>query len=267
MLRSIKDITGYPIEAIDGNIGEVRDCLFDDDQWTLRYILADTGNWLPGKQVLISSLHFEPLEVGSEDNHFRVNLAVDRIKGAPAPETNAPISKRFEEEFARYYGQSVYWDGSAALGAVTGPVYVPPSPHEDARQEDLEEIRHKESIEEIEECHLRSSNEVMGYSIRCADDEFGQVEDLILDEETWRIRFIVVNTRSWLRGTRYLIDVNWLESFDWVGQRAKVGLAREQIETSPKYDPHRLINKDYLDNLYDYYGRSREDKGFLAKLF
>lgn len=268
MLRSIKNLTGYPIEGIDDSIGKVQDCLFDDNEWTLRYVVADTGSWLPGKQVLLSSIHFEKPEYGSENNRFRVALGVRRIEEAPSLDTNAPVSRQFEEEFARYYGQRVYWEGAAAMGASTGPVYDPPKLDDaDNRAQNFEDVRHKKKIEVIHESRLRSASEVIGYAIRCSDDEFGQVEDLILDDETWRIRFLVVGTRSWLPGRKFLIDVNWVDSFDWADQKATVGLARKQIESSPKYEPHRLVNKDYLDNLYDYYGRSSEQKGLLAKLF
>lgn len=267
MLRSIKDITGYPVEAIDGKIGEVGDCLFDDDQWMLRYISVDTGKWLLGKQVLISSLHFERPEVGSEDNHFRVNLGVNRIKNAPTVDTTKSVSRKYEEEFARYYGQNVYWDGAAALGASVGPAVVPPGQNENSESESLERARHKEQIENIRESHLRSSNEVIGYEINCSDDEFGGLDDLILDDITWQIRFLVVDTRNWLPGRKFLIDVNWLESFDWIDQKANVGLKRSEIEGSPEYDPQRLVNKDYLDNLYDFYGRPPEEKGFFSKIF
>ena len=52
MLRSVKDMIGYPIEATDGVVGKVKYVLFDDRHWRLRYVVVDTGTWLPKKKVL-----------------------------------------------------------------------------------------------------------------------------------------------------------------------------------------------------------------------
>ena len=54
MLRSLLDLRNYRIQAIDGHIGGVHDLLFDDQRWTVRYLVVDLGSWLPGRKVLIS---------------------------------------------------------------------------------------------------------------------------------------------------------------------------------------------------------------------
>ena len=64
MLRSIKNLIGYPLDAVDGKIGKVKDALFDDRHWRLRYIVADTGSWIPKKKVLISPFHLKQPELG-----------------------------------------------------------------------------------------------------------------------------------------------------------------------------------------------------------
>lgn len=263
MLRSVKDMTGYPIEAIDGNIGSVEDLLFDDDYWILRYVAAETGNWLPGKKVLISALHFLKPEVGFKDNHFCVDLQKERIEQCPSLDSNAPISRQYEEEFARYYDQSMYWDGALALGASMIPPYdVPPVRANEEQGELIKDVRHRNRIEEIQDSHLRSSNEIIGYTIDCSDDEFGHVEDLIIDDETWKVHHVVVDSRNWLPGRKFLIDVSWVDAFEWANRKASVSLTRREIENSPEFDPRRPVNSDYLENLYDYYGRPYEKPKF-----
>ena len=63
ILRSIKDLISYPIDAVDGKVGKVEDALFDDRYWRLRYVVADTGTWLPGKKVLLSPAHLKALSL------------------------------------------------------------------------------------------------------------------------------------------------------------------------------------------------------------
>ena len=56
MLRKMKDLKGFSIGARDGDIGEANDFIFDDKNWTVRYLVADTNRWLPGRKVLISPI-------------------------------------------------------------------------------------------------------------------------------------------------------------------------------------------------------------------
>ena len=54
MLRSLKILLGDTVVANDGDIGKVHDFYFHDDTWIIRYLVVDTGHWLPGRKVLIT---------------------------------------------------------------------------------------------------------------------------------------------------------------------------------------------------------------------
>ena len=248
MLRSIKDITTYPIQATDGPIGKSKDALFDDRFWTLRYLMADTKKWLMGRKVLISTMHLNKPEVGFENNRFHVDLTKQQVEDAPPLSDAAPISTQYETEFANYYNQDLYWMNANFM--------MDPglTPRADQAAEMEEEIRHTNKLREIRSSHLRSANEVMGYHINAQDDEFGHVEDFIIEDETWVLKFVVIDSRNWLPGKKFLVDINWLQDISWSTHFATVNLSRKQIKRSPEYKPHIPINSDYLNNLYDYYG-------------
>lgn len=252
MLRSIKDLMSYPIEAKDGSLGKARDALFDDRFWTLRYLVADTRKWLPGKKVLVSPLHLRQPDIGMPKHSFPVELTKEQVKACPELDEDAPVSRQYEKEFTRYYSQDMYWSGPYAFGSSATPLYGSPSPNA-TTPEEVE--RHAKTMRKIDECHLRSVNEVLGYHIDARDDEFGYVEDFIMEDKTWRFRFVVVDSRKWLPGKKFLIDTDWLKDIDWQESRASVELTREQIESAPVFNPHEPVNQDYLHNLYDYYGR------------
>ena len=106
--------------------------------------------------------------------------------------------------------------------------------------------------------HLRSIKEVTGYHIQAMDDDMGHVEDFIVNDKSWTIHYVVVDTRNWLPGGRkVLISPAWIESIDWPQSRMKVDLSTEQIKESPEYDPHAPVNKEYEARLYDFYGRPK----------
>ena len=257
MLRSIKDLMTYPIEAIDGSLGKAKDLLFDDYFWTLRYLVVDTRKWLPGKKVLVSPLHLRQPDIGLPKHSFPVELTKDQIKACPELDEDAPVSRQYEAEFSKYYGHNTYWAGPLAYGPYSNPHYGSPTPKVEEKKN---EQRHIERIHEIEKSHLRSAYEVFGYHIDATDEEFGHVEDFIMEDTTWKFRFVVVETKNWLPGKKFLIDTEWLEAFDWQQSNAVVRHSREEIESAPEFNPEQPINQDYLNNLYDYYGRPHPGK-------
>lgn len=250
MLRSAKEVIGYRLLATDDDIGQVKDFLFDDQLWTVRYLVVDTGGWLSEWLVLIA-----PVSLGQphwQSRLFPVVLTKEQIENSPGIETDRPFSRQQEADLTKYYGWPVYWPayfgGEGLLGF--GPAPVSP---ETARRIQEEEARRHES----EDPHLRSVEEVTGYHIQAADGEIGHVEDFILDDEDWVIRYMVVDTRNWLPGKKLLVAPGWVESIDWSESKVAVDLSREEIKDSPEYDALAPVNREYEVRLYDYYGRPK----------
>lgn len=103
-LRSIKAVTGYHIDASDGEIGHVEDFLMDDTDWSIHYLIVDTKNWWPGKKVLISPRL--ACEIDWKDK--QVHLHVDRLKVKASPEYDAStmVDRTYEKDFHGYYGEA-----------------------------------------------------------------------------------------------------------------------------------------------------------------
>jgi hypothetical protein len=208
-------------------------------------MVADTAKWLIGRKVLIS-----PISLGEPDwqtKLFPIRLKMDQIENSPALDEHEPVSKQYEKEYYKYYGWPYYWIGTNmwGFGALPGLLY------------DETEVVHKhnEPASEPGDSHLRSIDEVIGYNIQTTDDEIGVVEDFILDDESWAIQYMVVNTRKWLPGKKVLIALAWINSIDWRKRNVKVLLSSEQVKNSPKFDPSVPVNREYEIQLYDYYGR------------
>jgi hypothetical protein len=99
--------------------------------------------------------------------------------------------------------------------------------------------------------------EVTGYHIQATDDEIGHVEDFLVDDHSWTIRYLAVDTRNWLPGKKVLVSPDWAETIDWGQSKVMVKLTRDQIKNSPAYDPSTPVDRAYEARLYDYYHRSR----------
>jgi uncharacterized protein YrrD len=243
VLRSLNDIRGYVLKAQDGEIGKCSDFLFDDRKWTVRYVVADTMKWLPGRKVLIS-----PIAIGDANGlnrRLEVNLSKKQIKDSPPLDTDAPVSRQFEIAFNNYYDWAHYWHGTSAWG-----------PHLHPRL--LYQAERDRSVPDVnsDDPHLRSTREVSGYHIQATDTGIGHVEDFIVDSDTWIIRYLVIDTRNWLPASKkVLVAQSWVDRVDWKRRKMLVDLASDQVRNSPEYDPSLPVNREYEIRMYDFYGR------------
>ncbi|MGQ0749767.1 MAG: PRC-barrel domain-containing protein, partial [Betaproteobacteria bacterium] len=211
MLQKVHDINGDAIVARDGEIGSVKDVYFDDERWAVRYLVVDTGKWLPGKEVLIS-----PASVTAADadaGTIAVNLTREQVRQAPASEERPPASRLYEEAHARYYGYPYYWYGPYLWGPVMMPG-VPPGTGRLPLEREYKE-RAQQASRRAEQSHLRSGDELAGYYISAADGEIGHVEDFIVDDKTWAVTDMVVDTRNWLPGRKVTIPPGAIQHVDW----------------------------------------------------
>jgi uncharacterized protein YrrD len=241
MLNKVKTVTGYKLDGFDGEIGRVKEFYFDDRYWTIRYLVADTGNWLTGRQVLISPHAL--VAVNKKEQNIEINLTRIQIEDSPSLDSDKPVSRQFEEAYYGYYEWPVYWDGPYLWGAFP---YI---------ERDREKWKQSTRGGKAWDPHLRSTHEVNGYHIRAADGEIGHVDDFIIDDETWAIRYLIIDTRNWWSGTKVLVSPQWIERVSWSESKVFVNLSRESIRQSPEYTEESLLTRDYETRLHRHYDR------------
>jgi sporulation protein YlmC with PRC-barrel domain len=224
--KAIDDLRGDFIIAKDGRIGSLADVYFDDESWRVRYLVVDTGDWLPGRKVLIS-----PAAVareGRSEDVIPVQLTRKQVEHSPGIDADKPVSRQFEEAHARYYGYPYYWEGAGMWGAMpTGMAAPPPAQHAGAGEA---AAKLKQAERAASESHLRSAREVAGYAIEAADGAIGHVEDLALDEADWSVADLVVDTRDWLPGDKVFVPSSSVSGIDWEKRAVRVTLTRDEIK-------------------------------------
>jgi uncharacterized protein YrrD len=241
MLNQAGALTGYKLDSLDGEIGQVKEFYFDDRHWAIRYLVADTGNWLTGRQVLISP--YALVAVMNEKQHIVIDLTKKQIEDSPSLSSDKPVSQQFEEAYYGYYGWPVYWGGPFMWG---GYPYI---------VRDREKSAASNPGGKAWDPHLRSTHDVNGYHIQAADGEMGHVEDFIIDDETWAIRYLIIDTRNWWPGRQVLVSPQWIERVSWSDSKVFVNLTREAIKQSPEYTEASLITRDYETRLHGHYNR------------
>lgn len=249
MLQSAKKLKGFAIAASDGDIGKIIDVYFDDQKWTIRYFVVDTGGWLTGRKVLIS-----PISVDSIDwdhRSLQVHLTRKQIKDSPSVDTEQPVSRRQEAEFFRHYDYPLYWTGPLLWGFGAFPPLGGLLHHDSEADRDQAEHIHDDS-------HLRSSNETLGYDIQETNGSLGHVEDFLFDERDWFLRYMVVNTGHWWPGKHVLISPQLIDDVNWPSRHVVVRTTREAVENSPEYDAAHPPADDWSD-MYRHTNRPSEE--------
>lgn len=242
MLITAKSLRGYGLDSHDGPIGKVEEFYFDDRFWTVRYLVANTGDWLSGRQVLLSP--YDLAKIDRDEHKVGVDLTRAQIAASPSIESDMPVSRQLEEEHSRHYGWPHYWTGSDIWGS--HPYIVRD------REQWSELVRSEHSWDP----NLRSTASVVGHHLHTVDGEIGHVEDFVIDDDSWTIRYLVVATSNWWPGKKVLVAPLWIDRVSWSERLVFTGLSRESIEHSPAYSESALLNREYEESLYHHHGRS-----------
>ena len=241
MLISATTLKGYKLEGLDGEMGKAREFYFDDGFWTVRYLVADTGGWFMGREVLISP--YALVGVMPDEKQIEVNLTKKQIQESPALDTDKPVTRQYEEDYYGYHGWPTYWSGTEMWGNFPGIM------------RDHDQWGPAVSDRWAWDPNLRSTHEVTGYDVEATDGAMGHVEDFIIDDETWTIRYVVVTTRHWLPGKRFLISPKWIESVNWEDSNILINLSREDVKSSAEYTEESLLTRLYEIGLHEHYNR------------
>jgi uncharacterized protein YrrD len=242
MLIKEKTLKGFKLYSKDGEIGKVKEFYFDDKHWTIRYLVADTGNWLENNLVLISP--YSLISVNKVEENIGINLTKKQIEDSPPLYSHKPVSQQFEEDLHGYYGWPTYWSGSEMWGDYPYILH------------DTNEWKASNQNKKTWDPHLRSTSFIIGQGIKATDGEIGYVDDFIIDDETWAIRYLIIDTAKWWVGKKVLVSPQWIESINAEDSNVYINLTRESIKQSPEYSEEELLTRDYETQLHRHYNRN-----------
>ena len=240
MILSIKELTSYTIEAKDGSVGQVESFLFDDQRWVLRYLVVDTKIWLPGRKVLIPTSNLEKPDAPTKA--FPVDLTKEQVKNSPDIDTAKPVHRQHEIELYQHYNWFPYWN--APLEPMVTPYGFT----------DPELTTKTEETDKDSDPHLRNFEEVKGYKIHAKDGHIGHIDDLLVDTEDWKIRYIVIDTKNWMPGKKVILPPYWIKEINWSESKVVVDVSKDTVENSPEFDSRKPITRDYETILHEHYG-------------
>ncbi len=259
MLRKLLgEIARLDIQAQGDNAGKIEDVYFDDQAWFVRYFVVNTGSWLLGRRVLIA-----PLAVAAPDWTQRilsVKLTKQQVQDSPDIDLEQPVTRQHLIDLHQYYDWPMFGGADPMFNSSLVSLY--PSDwaarNQSAEQQTETWNRAEQSADapanqEPGDPHLCSAQDVRHYHVRTVDGEVGHVEDFFVSEEDWIVRYLLVDSRRWLPGRKFLIAPAWIESISWADAEVRTTVTRDQVERSPEYTPAQVIERDYEIQLYHHY--------------
>jgi uncharacterized protein YrrD len=257
MLRSMNDLEGYAIHASDGNIGHLNDFTFDDKGWAIRYFVIDAGMWLNSRKVLIS-----PIGIGAPnwgEKTIPVSLTKEQVKNGPEYDEQKPFTKHNEVEYLGYYNYPYYWGGpglwgndtypnrfSTGSGDFNAPPFILHSPQ--PKLEDVETEPHAPHV-------LHSGKRLISSVVTGSDGVIGTVKDLLIDEQSWAIRYLAVELGAWRHAHQVLVAPQWIIDVNWLSSTISINMSRQEVKGAPHYDPDVTIDRKLETGLHEHYGR------------
>ena len=260
MLRTAKEFHAYAIGAVDGTIGQVEDIYLDDEAWVARYLVVRAGSWLLGNKVLIS-----PIAIGKPDSAqhtLPVSISKEQVRNSPDFDSEKPVTRQHELDYSSYYGYSPYWGSTGNWGSGMFPNLMMPDYREREPQQTTEqEDRYTRSPAEVAreehaDPHLRSCAAITGYHFHASDGEIGRVSGMLIDDETWAVRYLIVDTSNWWLGHHALVEPEWIKAVSWAEGTVSVRLTRQAVKDAPVYKPGQSITPDDEARLHQHYQNS-----------
>lgn len=244
MLRQFRTLQGCTLVASDGDVGTVREFYFEDEGWTVRYLVIEIPGWMQERQILIMPNVLD--EVDAQGGAIAIKSTKQQARTSPPLDSDKPAGRQHEKQLHQDDDWNPYQiiKGMAALTRV-----LPPEAASDAGQAAAKNDTNMDR-------HLLSSNElVTRYTLHAQDADIGTVEDFILDDEEWGVRYLVIRTGTWLSDKQVLLAPEWVERISPEGGDIFVNLPPAVIKDAPPYDSAAQISTAYEQRLHNHYER------------
>ena len=258
MLFAVSGLEGCTVKASDGDVGTVKDFLFDDRNWKIRWIVVGAGHWLPGRQLFIHPSAIAPLTVPPKPKlpmmspgdtlELTVNLTKAEIEAGPHSGEEEPVNRDMEALLYDYYGWDPYW-GATHFGAAVLPNAEQRIVGDEVRREADAEVP---PIDGLERLHGVAS--VKGYYVHAVDGDIGHVENILADDTNWEIRYFVIATRNWWPGKVVQLSPYAVKDIDWFGQHINMNVTRDQVRSAPAWDPLAMMDEASEDEFHRHFG-------------
>jgi len=232
------------IQALDGDIGKCKDVYFDERNWEVRYFVVELGSWFSGTDVLVPPEAVSPFDGVS----MKVELTKEELRGCPDTDSAMPVSLQRQNHERSLYSLAC----SAATGMNGWLLVVPP----------VSEISDDIASDDP---HLVSCRDICSYDLVASDGDVGAIQDVLIDDCSWNIRFVVASTGISGPAER-LYGLHLIDSIEWPSSVIRIAVNCDRAFTEPCFDRTKHLDISYEILVNDIYDTEYEEKGYLMRV-
>lgn len=253
MKLKFETLKGFKLHAQDGEIGKIKDILFDDHQWGGRWLVADTHRWLPGRKVLLSPISFE--EPDMDEKTIPVRMTKQEIQDSPPLEEDAPVSLQYEKSFYDQFYWPYYWMGGGLWANQPSPIHLDPNRSESPTDNNPDpDPEHQDHV-------LRSADELTNYEVIFSklleSESLGTVADLVIDTETWAVPYLILQNQKLLSAKKILVPQEYVIHTQWKKHSIQVDLDGKALEAAPALEDADRISKQMEEKVHSFFKTNR----------
>jgi hypothetical protein len=227
MLYKAKTLVNYALQSLEGDFREIA-------QFYVYVVVEVSGGPFFDRKVLVASSAL--LGVNESQGRLFANLTRSQIESCPESKDCPPVSRQREPAFHDYYDPKTKAQDNADMFP-----YIP-GPDLDA---DRGKPRPIDRVEDGWDRHLRSTHALTEYDVESTDGDVGHIDDFIIDDTTWGIRYLVVSAHRWWPGRKALVSTQWVTRISADDSKVSVNLSQEAVKESPVYDERTSVTREY----------------------
>jgi sporulation protein YlmC with PRC-barrel domain len=240
VLIGLTELKTYQVTSRGGEIGRVADVVFPRGEWVVRYIVVRSDE-LERKIIL-------PCSCLEQANRRKRLLEADversQVEASPDLDLTKQIEHREEQDLYECYGWPPYWLQEEQDVTPTGALSGEP---EQTGGPDQAEFSSPE---------LQLATDLVGaYAVHAHEGEFGVLQDIAVDDQTWMIPYLVVDAPA--KHSCILVETDRVSEVDWVTKEVYVSLPADMLLDSPVYHSQEPLTPELERSLHEYYDRIR----------
>jgi hypothetical protein len=241
MKINLQDKIGFEVRTKDKITGVLKDLLFDEDYWKLRYLDVDLGGMFFKQRILI------PIELISKKNwknqNFTLNLKSKHLEHLPKLKDRKTVSKEYEAKLAHHFAIDEYWSQRFQPASIKPGMSF-------AQNKGLNSLK-----EDDMSSKLRSFKEIQNYQVYAQNGKAGQLTDLLVETEDWKILSQVIHLTH-NPEKEVMLAMRWIEGISYVEKGVFLSLKKRDIHSAPLFDISVPINEKKVTKQYDFTGKS-----------
>jgi hypothetical protein len=223
-------------------------------------MVVETGTWLSSRRVLVSAMSIDTRNWTLD--RLPAQLTRVQVRNSPDIDTEKPVLRQHEMRFLTYYQYPFYWAGEGLFAPDGYPAPTPlgsssPGFDADYRKAQMQDSRAAQADQRQDnDPHLRSCTAVTGDHIHAINGDIGHVQGMLVDEESWAIRYLIVNTSNWWLGHQVLIPPESITEVNWLDRKVMLEMTRQAIQEAPTHDGALLPDRPGETLVYQHYGHN-----------